>query len=237
MPQMNAKIIQGNHVYHEAGKQYRWLHAIGPSASFVRYKGINWPVLTDGLAGWVTTLVEGGAGETTVTMAAAEVGGGLLITTDAAENDGANLCMSGTGFQCVAGKPFYFGCKMKISDATESDFYIGLSVTTTGALGGVTDGVAFRKPDGSTTAVLVVEKNSTETTATALTVDTAYHIYEIVWDGTTVNFVVDGVYLTTPAQTNLPDDERLTPVIHFLTGTTAAKTMTIEWLAAGQIGQ
>lgn len=237
MPQMNAKYIQGNIVYHEAGKQYRWLKAEGPSASFFRYKGINWPILTDGVAGFTTTLVEGGAGETTIGGAIAEVGGGLLITTDAAENDGANLSMKGTGFQCVAGKPFYFGAKVKISDATQSDFYLGLAVVTTDALGGVTDGVAFRKPDGSTTGVLVVEKNSTETTATALTVDTAYHIYEIYWDGVTVNFIVDGVYLTTPAQTNLPDDERLTPTIQFLTGTTAAITMTIEWLAAGQIGQ
>ena len=232
---INARYVAGNLIFHEAGKPYRWIDGFGTTIRGFNFNGPHWPITTDNLTGCVTTLVEGGAGETTVAGAIAEVGGGLLITTDAAENDGANICMSGTGFQCVAGKPFYTGAKFKISSATESDFYFGLSVVTTGALGGVTDGVAFRKPDGSTTAVLVVEKNSTETTATALTVDTAYHIYEIVWDGTTIKFAIDGVFLTTPAQTNLPDDARLTPVLQYLTGTTAAITMTVEWWRAWQI--
>ena len=232
---MNARWLQGNLIYHERGKPYRWLEAVGPTVSFVRYKGFNWPITTDALAGWVTTLVEAGAGESTVTGAVAELGGGLLITTDANEDDGVTLCRAGEGFQCAAGKPFYFGIKCKVSEATQSDFYLGLSVISTGPLGGVTDGVAFRKPDGSTTCVLVVEKNSTETTATALTVNTSFHVYEIVWDGATLNFYVDGVQLTTPAQTNVPDDELLTPIVQFLAGSTTAKTMTIEWLAAGQI--
>lgn len=235
MPGMETVNIQGNIIYVEKGLRQRWLHAFGPTINFFRHKGVDFPVITDGLAGWVTTLVEAGASESTVAGAVAELGGGLLITTDANEDDGVTLCRAGEGFQCTAGKPFYFGCKAKVSEATQSDFYIGLSVTSTGPLGGVTDGVAFRKPDGSTTAVLVVEKNSTETTATALTVDTSYHVYEIVWDGATLNFYVDGVQLTTPAQTNVPDDELLTPIVQFLAGSTTAKTMTIEWIAAGQV--
>lgn len=235
MPGMEAVNIQGNIIYVEKGLRQRWLHAFGPTINFVRFKGFDWPVLTDNLAGFVGTLVEAGASESTVSLAIAEVGGGLLITSDANENDGVNLQMKGTAFQCAAGKPFYFGCRFKVSEATQSDFYVGLAVVSTDALGGVTDGVAFRKPDGSAACVLVVEKNSTETTAAALTVDTSFHAYEIVWDGATLNFYVDGVQLATPAQTNVPDDERLTPTIQFLNGDANSRTMTIDWLAAGQI--
>lgn len=232
---INARYVQGNLIFHEAGKLHRWLHAFGPTIRGFRHAGVDWPLITDGLAGWVTTLVEAGAGETTITGAIAELGGGLLITTDANENDGATLCRAGTGFQCAADKPWYFGTRLKVSEATQSDFYVGLSVTSTDPLGGVTDGVAFRKVDGSTSVALVVEKDSTETTAAALTCDTSYHTLELVWDGAALHAYVDDVQLADPALTNLPDDERLTPIVQFLAGSTNAKTMTIAWLAGWQV--
>jgi hypothetical protein len=190
----------------------------------------------DALAGYTVTLVETGAGETTVAAATTVNGGALLITTDAAENDGANIQMLGEAFQPAASTLLYFGCKVQISDATQSDLLVGLCITDTDLLGGMTDGMYFRKPDGSTTLSAVLEQDSTETTGTAATVVADTDMYlEIVANGVTVDFYVDGTMLTQMAQTNVPDDELLTPSIHFLTGEAVAKTCLIKELRAFRI--
>ena len=236
MSKLRSKWIQGNLVYWDT-YAYRWLEAIGAGVVKIienmQYTSI---ANADALSPWTTTLVEGGAGESTVALVSGDEGGALLITTDAAENDGVNMQVKGEAFKFASGKPLYFGIKFQASEATQSDFLVGLAITTTDALGGVTDGVYFRKPDGSTTVSAVIEKDSAETTATALTFAAITdYILEIFWDGTNVDFYVNGVALTRPAQTNLPDNEFLSPVIHFLAGAVNAKTMTVQWVRCIQI--
>lgn len=236
MADTHSKWVQGNLVYYDT-YLHRWLDAIGAGVVKVieEFQYTSLPS-ADTLGGWTTTLVETGAGETTLALVAGAEGGHLLITTDAADNDGANTQVQGEAFKFAANKPLYFGCRFKVNEATQSDFLVGLSITNTNCLGGVSDGVYFRKADASTTCSAVIEKNTTETTATALTVaaDTFYTL-EITWDGSNVDFYVDGVQLTRPAQTNVPDDEFLTPTIHFLTGEAIAHTMTVDWIRAIQI--
>lgn len=232
---MHARWLYGNLLYWDT-HQNRIIDAWGPGVKkFIL--GPHVPTsAADTIAGFTTTLVEGGGGESTVAQSVAVNGGGLLITTDAFENDGVNLQMVGEAFQPAASTFIYFGCKLQISDATQSDILVGLCITDTDLLGGLTDGIYFRKADGSTTMSAVLEQDSTETTGTALTVADATDMYlEIVCNGVTVDFYVDGTMLTQLAQTNVPDDELLTPSIHFLTGEAAAKTCLVKDLRVFRI--
>jgi len=188
---------------------------------------------------WTVTLVEAGTGETTVTSGNAG-NGTLLITTDDAENDGANLQLNGESFKLESGKPLYFGARVQsISDATQSDIFIGLAITDTDILGGVTDSIGFQKVDGSTDLTFVVNKNSTATTASGLktlAASTAY-ILEFYWDGAGLEVFVDGVSVATPAITNLPDDEELRVSLQFLSGSAGAKTCHVDWIRCIKFGR
>jgi len=233
---VRARHLYGNLVYYDAHfnriidawgpgvKKY----ILGPHAAFTS---------ADNLAGFTTTLVEGGGGETTVAPATTVNGGGILITTDAFDNDGANIQMTGEAFQPAANTLIYFGVKLQINDVTQSDLFVGLSITATDILGGVTDSIGFRKVDASAALSYMLEQDSTETTGTAIATmvaDTDYYL-EFVCNGVTVDFYVDGVLLTQLAQTNVPDDELLSPAIHFLTGEANAAACLIKELRVFRI--
>lgn len=232
---IKAKYLRGNLVYLDG---QRWFDAVGPDVIQFVDHFVQTPFASaDNMAGWTTTLVEAGAGETTVALKAGADTGTLLITTDAAENDGANIQLQGEAFTFASAYPLYFGVRFKISDATQSDFLLGLCITDTDLLGGMTDGIYFRKVDGSTTMAFVLEKDSTETSTnygTAIAADTWY-ILEFYFDGTNVDWYVNGVAQTRPATTNLPNDEYLTPSIHVLTGEAVAKTAEVDWLRVIQV--
>jgi hypothetical protein len=98
--------------------------------------------------------------------------------------------------------------------------------------------VYFRKVDASTSVAFVTEKDSTETETTGVltfAADTDY-LLEFYFDGTSVEAFVDGVSVATHTA-DIPDNELLTPSIHFLTGDAAAETMQIDWVRAIQIGR
>lgn len=215
-----------------------WFDAFGPNVVKFSDDFVNTPFDgADAPAAYTTTLVEAGAGETTVALKAGADGGTLLITTDAADNDGANIQLKGEAFQPSGSHPIYFGCRFKMSEATQSDFFIGLAITDTDLLGGVTDAIFFTKVDGSTTMSFNVEKNSSKTTVnygTAFAADTWYKL-EFYFDGTNLDWYVNDVAQTRPAVTNLPDDEYLTPSIHVLTGSAASITAEVDWIRCIQI--
>lgn len=232
--------ISGNLVYIDrAAHMRRVIDAIGPDV--IKY--LNDFVgpqqhATDSLLGWVVTLVEAGASESTVTTPDA-VGGALLLTTDANDNDGINMQLDGESFELTTDqKCVYFGICLKASEATQSDFLAGLCITDTDLLGGMTDGVYFRKVDGSTSVSVVTEKNSSETETTGVltfAADTDYDL-EFYFDGSSVEFFVNGVSVGRHTLT-IPDDEPLTPSVHFLSGAAGAKTMQIDWIRTIQIGR
>lgn len=231
---VRGKYVRGNIVYLDG---QRWYDVVGDNVARVVENFTQTPFASaDNMAGWTTTLVEGGAGETTVALVGGADGGNLLITTDAADNDGANIQLQGEAFKALT-YPIYFGCRFKVDEATQNDFLIGLCITDTDLLGGMTDGIYFRKVDASTTMNFVLEKNSTETATaygTAIAANTWYTV-EFQFDGTYVDWWVDGVLQTRPVTTNLCDDEHLTPSIHYLTGEAVAHTMTVDWIRCFQI--
>ena len=188
------------------------------------------PIASDAIDGWTTTLVEMGCGESTVARTDLP-GGAILITTDDAENDGVNLQLAGESFSMAATNQLYFGIRFQASEATNSDIFVGLSVTDTDALGGVDTACYFEKLDAAATINTVTEKDTTETTTSAVAtfvVDT-WTIWEFFYDGTSVYFYIDGTLEATHTL-NIPNDEEMTPTIHFLTGAMAAETMTVDWV-------
>lgn len=232
---MHSKWVNGALVFYEG---QRWFDAIGPNVCKFLEDFVGTRFATaDNMAGWTTTLVEAGVGETTVAPVTSWTGGAVVITTDANENDGANLQLLGEAFKLVSGKPLYFGIKFQASEATQSDFFAGLAITDTDILGGVTDSIGFRKVDGSTDVKFHLNKNSTETeSANIHTFAAATDVtLEFLFDGTNVDSYVNGALQTRLAMANLPDDEDLTPSIQFLSGAAGAKSMTIDWIRVIQI--
>src|SRR3990167_1537327 len=169
---------------------------------------------------WTVTRVEAGAGESTFAVIDG-VGGIGRITTDAAENDGINAQRIGEAYELTADQVLYLGFfGVTLSDATQSDLFLGLAITDTDILGGVTDRIGFEKLDGAADLTFMVEKNSTETLSASLYTVVAATAFdaEFYWDGpnNTLEVFVNGVSVATPALTNLPNDEALRLSLQFL---------------------
>lgn len=183
---------------------------------------------------WSITTVEAGGGSASEAVTDKD-GGALLITNDAADNDRDVFFLAGESFKFESGKKLWFEAKFQVSDATQSDAFIGLCIkTATDPVGTApTDGVFFRKDDGDTNLDFVVTKDSTATTSTAIdTVADATDITVGFYYNGVDNIAVwtDGGLVDNVAVTNLPDDEILSVFFAIQNGEAAAKTMTIDYI-------
>jgi len=178
-------------------------------------------------ADWVVTETQAGA---TQAIAADELNGALLLTNSAADDDVNQLQSTEEAFRLTAGKKMWFECKMKISDATQSDFYIGLATTDTTIIAGTTDSIGFRKLDGSATVSSITEDATVETTNTANTIVTdTYVTYGFYWDGSAkVEFSVDRA-LTATHTTNIEQTNKLALTFTLQNGEAVAKNLTIDY--------
>lgn len=235
---LRSRNLRGNLLFYDTNPM-RITNAFGPDVFQVFDDFTNVAVASDAVSNWSVTLVEAGAGESTITRPDAS-GGALLLTTDANEDDGIEM-------QLTTGESFgfattnyltYFGIRLKISDATQSDFIVGLCITDTTLLGGMSDGVYFEKLDGGTGISFTTEKNASETQTDSLgtIVADTYVVLEFAGTGTQVVAMINGTVVATHT-VNICDDELLCPSIHFLTGEAVAKTMTIDWIRAIQVGR
>lgn len=192
---------------------------------------------------YITTVVEDGTGDT-VTSVSLTAGNALTVTTAANEYDGINLQARGEGFKLTVGMPLYFGAKLAIDDATQSDLLIGLAESKTdlmktsvahGVLATGVEGAFFVKVDGGTVLTgQTYEAGSQTNSATCATaMDTSAHIYEIVWDGVSqLNFYFDGAIIGTFTGT-LPNGD-LTPSLNFRAGSAVARVCEISWIRCFQ---
>ena len=184
---------------------------------------------------WTITTTEAGAGNASEALTDAD-GGVLLITNDNADNDADFFNKVGESFLLTAGQRTIFKARFKVSDATQSDFVIGLQITDTSPLD-VSDGVFFQKDDGDTDLDFHVEKNNTATSASAIhtMVDDTYVTVGFYYNGSdAVEYYIDDVRKGSLATTNLPDDEELTISFGIQNGEAAAKTMSIDYIFCAQ---
>ncbi|RQW79241.1 MAG: hypothetical protein EHM79_20830 [Geobacter sp.] len=240
MATLASKTVNGQLVYYDAAYPHRWLDARGPDVVKWLEEGQATPyAAANNLAGCTSTIVEAGAGDTTIANVAGATGGQILITTAAADNDGANIQLNGESFYFASKWPAYFGIRFKSDEATQDDFLFGWCITDTDLLGAMTDGIYFRKVDGATSVAFVAEKGSVEAAVAGVQTFTAntFYVYEIVFDGDYVTAYIDGTLVASIAATNLsfPNTEYLTPSLHYLSGEAPVNTATIDWIRAIQI--
>lgn len=233
--------VRGHLVMRDDVKTWRWFDAFGPNAVKLIEDFVAWS--TDDTTGdpveYTMTVVEVGAGDSTAALTNA-VGGAMIMTAAANENDGVQIQLDGESYQLNASYPCYFGIKLQAGDVVQSDFLAGLCITDTTLITAMSDGAYFRSIDGAATVQFVLEKDSTETSNSVATMTDATSVtLEFYWDGTNITAYVDGVQAAQVAttDTNFPNDEALTPSIALLTGEAVANTLTVEWMRAIQIRQ
>lgn len=178
-------------------------------------------------AEWVVTEVG------VATQALADEDGGVLLVTNAAADDNSSFSQKvGESFLFESGKKVWFKTRFKVSDATQSDVVFGLQITDTTPLD-VTDGVFFLKADGAATVDMIVEKNNTATTTSAITslVDDTYIELAFFYNGVdTITAYADDAIVGRSVVTNLPDDEALTVSFGVQNGEASAKTMSVDYI-------
>ncbi len=181
-------------------------------------------------ADWVITTTEAGAGDATEALAADELNGALLITNDDADNDLDALQATEEVWKLQSGKQLWFETRLKISDATQSDLFVGLAITDSTVLD-TSDRVGFQKDDGDANIDVLTEKNGTETNTDSgqdIVADT-YVQLGFHWDGVSkVKFFVNRA-LVASHTTNVPDDENLCLTLHVQNGEAAAKSCTVDY--------
>ena len=245
MTTIHSHWINGNLVYYQSNNMQRWLDVVGPAVVKVKqeFQFGNYAVAAGDATGitregWLLTFVEVGAGGQLMSLVAGADGGNLLITNAGNEDDGINMQVIGSSFNLSLTNawPAYFGARFQISEATESDFVLGLCNTDTTLTAATEDGIYFRKADGSTAVSAVIEKTHVETTVAAWTAAAnTWVIAEILFDGVNVDFYVNGTALTRQVATNIPNTVYLTPSFEFLNGSAANHTATFDWIRAFQL--
>jgi hypothetical protein len=182
---------------------------------------------------WTVTETQAGA-----TQAVVDADGGILaLTNSAADNDVNQLQKVGESFRLEVGKEAWIKIRAKVSDATNTDVNIGLVITDTDIVGGVTDGWYFSKAEDATTLVFRQVKNSSASTVNAGTVaNDTYFVCGAYYDGksTTTVYFNDVAVGSIDSTANLCDDEDLTVTISLQNGSAAAHVLSCDYFFAAK---
>ena len=191
---------------------------------FDTYVAADWTVTEVGVATQALTAGDGGL---------------LLITNAAADNDSSfsqNLVAS---FSMEAGKRAFFKARFKVSDATQSDFQIGLVVTDTTPFD-ATDGIYFMKDDGDAQLDVYVRKDattgSTSATNIATVVSDTFMTVGFEYNGkdACAFYVNDTKVSTLSASSTYLPDTTLAVSFGIQNGEAVAKTMTLDYIFAAK---
>jgi hypothetical protein len=228
---------------------HRWLDAFGDNVTkHILSPGVACDDTTGDPTQYTMTVTEAGVGGDSTVVNDTTLGSSLLFTTDNAEYDGINLQLKGSAFKLELHKPLYFGCKAKISDATQTDMLIGLAIVKTDlmataashAVSANVEGVFFYKLDAATTVKAALHLNGVSKidTAWGTALDTNWHVYEFYWDGVgTLSYYIDDQLVTADSAVlaNLPDSN-LTVSYNFRAGSANARTMNVAWTRCFYMG-
>ena len=188
---------------------------------------------------WTITTTEGGTGNASEALTNV-AGGALLITNDDADNDSDEFQLAVESFKFASGKKSWFKTRFKVSDATQSDWIVGLCITDTTIIDALSDGVYFKKDDGDASIDFALELNGSGTEASGIATQSDDTFVTLGWyfDGDTTNgikYYVDGTHKgTQTTMTNLCTDEELAVSFALQNGAAAAKTMTMDYIFAAQ---
>ena len=241
---IKTKTVHNALVTYDDRYTQRWLDAVGENV--VKFLG----ELTQGMDDttgdpnpFTTTVVETGGGGDSTIVKSLTAGQLFTITTDNAEYDSVNINLKGEAFKLEAGKPLYFGCKMKFGDIDKMDGFIGMTESDAAVFNAASHALAitgdmcgFVTADTDTSGDFKTFKANSETnTAAAATTiaDGVSFIFEMYWDGSTL-YGYENDTLISSFTADLPADD-LTITIQARTANAAAETFTIEWLRCIQV--
>lgn len=193
---------------------------------------------------WTVTAV--GAGTRTRPALLEQVGGVILLTNAAADNDSVSIQQLSIPYLFSSKLRASFKARLKISDVLQSDFFMGVSIADTTPIGGVgveetgvDDGVFFMKIDGSALLRCFV-RSDTVTRFSDLDVGTLVNntYFEVGWHwdgrgnlpGTLAFFVNNNTvakFNVSAFATDLPD-EAMSVNMSIQNGEAVAKTMHVD---------
>ena len=181
---------------------------------------------------WTVTETDAGATQALATGH----GGQLLITNTAADNDVVSLQLGTTSFAFASGRKAWMAFRVKASEATDFEMFVGLAVTDTSPIASApSESVGFLKADDAATWAFSSRSSSAALqTASAIathTVDT-FQTLQMYYDGkSTIQLYVDGAKagtITAAFASLLPTvDMRVTVACQ--AGAAAAKTLTVDY--------
>jgi len=219
----------------DRGSEFEKLILPDPTQAHVYFNDFTTYVAGD----WTITTTEGGTGNASEALTNV-AGGALLITNDDADNDSDEFQLAVESFKFASGKKSWFKTRFKVSDATQSDWIIGLCITDTTLIDAMSDGVYFKKDDGDASIDFALELNGSATEASGIATQSDDTFVTLGWyfDGDTTNgikYYVDGTHKgTQTTMTNLCTDEELAVSFALQNGAAAAKTMTMDYIFAAQ---
>lgn len=229
--------VNGQLVARDSVKTWRWFDAFGPNVTKWFLDPYTLALATNAtITNYTVTAATSGP----ITMVAGADGGAVVITAGAGDNQGAQFQPVTEGFYFAQPWPCYFGCKVALNDADQTDFLMGLTITDTSAVTAVSDGIYFWSVDETALvnfATISTAAGVASTVAAHTLVDDAAVTLEWFFDGANVTAYVNGVSVGSVAysSTTFPKAEYLTPMVAFLTGEAIANTLTISWARAIQL--
>ena len=192
-------------------------------------------------ADWVKTATSVGAGTSAAAQSDSYVGGAVVITNAANEDDSLWLQHSHDGgindlegWRIQAGKKAWFKAKFQGVDVDQTDFMVGIHIAATDPIDTPpTDGIWFHSPDESADIHIHCVKDSVYTSASSIgtMVDATDITVGFYWDGVdTIHYFVDDVEQGTLSSGTIPDDEYLSVSFGCQNGEAIANTMTTDFI-------
>jgi hypothetical protein len=234
---VHSQWVRGALVFYQTHLK-RIVDAIG--ADVVKYIDdfISFPVddQTGDPVAWTTTMVEAGTGNSTVTSADAS-GGAIILTTDDNDNDGVTIQLNGESFILKSTNDVYFGVfGITVSEATQSDLFVGLCPTDTTIFTSDNARVGFQSVDASTDFVGLAGQTA-DISASLHTLTTTAFDAEFYWNGSAIETFIDGVSTGALVVTNVPTGE-LRVSIEWLNGLADTPcTVQFDKIVCVQIGR
>ena len=194
-------------------------------------------------ADWVKTATSVGAGTSVAAQSDTYIGGAVVITNAANENDSLWLQNShdgGTndleGWRIQTGKKAWFKAKFQGDDVDQTSFMVGIYITATDPIDTPpTDGIWFQSDDGDANIDLHCVKNSVYTTASIIgtLVDATDSTVGFYWDGIdTIHYFIDDIEVGTLSSGTIPNDEYMAISFGCQNGEAVANTMTVDYIFA-----
>jgi hypothetical protein len=224
--------INNHQVARDHDLTWRWFDAVGASAA--RWQLTHRDVVsTTTAAGQIVTATNG-----TLVATNDVTGGAVTLTVAGNDNDLITVQGHSEAFRFASRWPAYYGCKFRLVDADQTDFFAGFCIADTTLEGGLSDGIYFRLVDQSAVLSLVLEQDSAETTVEVATLaDATDYTLEMHIDGDYVYAYINGALAASVATSNANfcNDEDLAGTFGIQAGAAAANNARLYWARALQV--